>query len=66
MLIVSTSVLCRVIRWQSCADGHEELVRVLLTEFRADVHRADHERWTPLHTAALGRRPAICRLLIDQ
>ncbi|ESN95924.1 hypothetical protein HELRODRAFT_86266 [Helobdella robusta] len=50
---------------QSCVDHNLALIHILIKELRADVMKADHEMWTPLHTAALLGYADIAKFLLD-
>lgn len=61
-----TSSSRRTMLHAACDGGRLDMVKLLLTKYRADVNAADDKKWQPIHFAARKNPLEILQLLLDQ
>ena len=56
----------RTLLHEACANGRLEVVRLLVTKYRASLTVEDSRRWTAIHFACLKEPVEVLRFLLDQ
>lgn len=50
----------------ACEGGQLDMVKLLITKYRADINAADFKKWQPVHIAARKNPPEMLQFLIAQ